>query len=61
MLMHDGTNVYISEYATLISNKSLGEFSADIVSGQVRLRYTPPINNDDYRNRLIIQKNYVTS
>jgi len=61
LLLQDGTDVYLSEYSTLYNNRLLGSFSADIQSGQVRLRYTPAFDGDDYLNRLIIQKNYVTS
>lgn len=61
ILLHDGTDVQVMEYATLYTNKLLGSFSADILSGKVRLRYTPAFDNNDYLNRLIIQKNYVTS
>ena len=61
MLLHDGTDVQVLEYATLFSNKLLGSFSADITAGQVRLRYTPAFDNNDYLNRLIVQKNYVIS
>ena len=61
LLLHDGTDVHLMEYATLFSNKLLGSFTADINSGQVRLRYIPAFDNNDYLNRLIIQKNYVIS
>lgn len=61
ILLHDGTDVQVMEYATLYTNKLLGAFSADITGGKVRLRYTPAFDNNDYLNRLIIQKSYVTS
>jgi hypothetical protein len=61
ILLNDGVDVYLSEYSTVFNNKLLGTFSADIISNQVRLRYTPAQNNPDYVNRLIIQKNYVIS
>lgn len=59
MLLNDGSNVYLTEYSTIFNNRLLGSFSADISGGNVRLRYTPAFDNNDYLNRLIIQKNYV--
>ena len=61
MLLNDGTDVYLSEYSTVFNNRILGTFSADISGGNVRLRYTPAFDGNDYLNRLIIQKNYVIS
>ena len=61
MLLNDGTDVYLSEYSTIFNNRLLGSFTADISGGNVRLRYTPAFDGNDYLNRLIIQKNYVIS
>jgi hypothetical protein len=61
MVLHDGTDVYMSEYATLFTNKLLGSFTVDMSGNNVRLRYTPAFDGNDYLNRLIIQKNYVIS
>jgi hypothetical protein len=41
LLLHDGTDVYLTEYGTLYTNNSLGTISADILSGYVRLLVTP--------------------
>ena len=41
VIMHDDTNVYISEYGTMYSNASLGTLSADISGDYVRLLATP--------------------
>jgi hypothetical protein len=41
MMMHDGTNVSTTEYATLTSGSTLGTFTANINSGTVRLYVTP--------------------
>lgn len=41
MMLHDGTNAYITEYATLLSGSTLGTFVANIDSGSVRLFVTP--------------------
>ena len=40
MLMHDGTDVFLTEYATLINDIFLGTFSAEINNNEVRLLFT---------------------
>ena len=44
-LIHDGSNVYISEYGTLFDNAVLGTLSATISSGNVLLQLTPGSNS----------------
>lgn len=41
VLMHDGSNVLISEYGTIYTSVSLSSFDADISSGNLRLLATP--------------------
>lgn len=41
LLMHDGTDVYITEYGTMYTTNSLGTISADINNSYVRLLVTP--------------------
>lgn len=41
MMLHDGTNAYITEYATLLSGSTLGTFVANVDSGTIRLFVTP--------------------
>ena len=41
VIMHDNTNVYVSEYGTMYTNNSLGTISADISGPYVRLLVTP--------------------
>jgi len=41
MVMHNGTNVFITEYGTLFDNVSLSDFDADILGGNIRLLSTP--------------------
>lgn len=41
ILMHNGTNVYMTEYGTIYSNGSLGTFNASINSGSVSLVFSP--------------------
>ena len=45
--MHDGVSAYLTEYATLVSNNSLGNFSIGVSSGNVSLTFSPinPSNN----------------
>jgi len=41
-VLHDGTNVYLSEFGTIkTTSDSLATFDADINSGNVRVRATP--------------------
>ena len=61
LVVHDGTNTYVSEYSSIYTVKSLGTFTAEINGGNVELKYSPEIQGNDYDNRLIIQKNYVSS
>lgn len=41
MLLQDGTNVFVTEYATLTNSTSMGTFSANIFSGSINLNITP--------------------
>jgi hypothetical protein len=41
LLIHDGSNVLTTEYATLSTNGNLGVVSANIASGNVNLLFTP--------------------
>jgi len=41
LLMHDGTDCYVTEYATIYSGSSLISFNANISGGSVRLLATP--------------------
>lgn len=61
LVIHDYTNTYVSEFSSVYTVKSLGTFTAEINNGNVELKYSPEIQGDDYLNRLIIQKNYVSS
>jgi hypothetical protein len=46
LLIHDGANVYLTEYGTLQSNSSpVSSIDADINSGNVRLLITPSVSN----------------
>jgi len=40
-VLHDGTDVYVSEFGTIITSESLASFDADISSGNVRILATP--------------------
>ena len=55
LLMHNNTNVYMTEYAVLRTDSSLGEITADITGDTVRLLITPSYNNTSIKaKRLII-------
>jgi hypothetical protein len=41
LLTHNGTTVYMTEYATIFSNTSLATFDADISGGNIRLLVDP--------------------
>ena len=41
LLIHDGTNTYMTEYGTIVTNTSLGEFSSEISGGNVNLLVQP--------------------
>ena len=40
-LFHDGTTVYLTQYASIFDNGAQASFDADISGGNVRLRVTP--------------------
>ncbi len=46
MLLQNGTTVLTTEYATLLSNSTLGQFTANINSGAVRLFIIPSLANN---------------
>jgi len=41
LLFHDGTDVYLTQYASIFENGAQATFDADLVSGNIRLRATP--------------------
>lgn len=41
VILHDGTDVYTTEYATLKSGSTLAQFSANITSGNVKFNVIP--------------------
>jgi hypothetical protein len=45
MVLHNGTDVYLTEYGTMYTNNSLGTVSADILNGYVRLLVSPTANS----------------
>lgn len=49
LLNHDGTNVYMTEYGTIVSGDNLGVLDADISGGNVRLLITPTYANNRIR------------
>lgn len=53
LLTHNGTNAYITEYAIVQTDSSLGDFSADISNGVVRLLLTPTFTNTSFKAKRI--------
>lgn len=45
LIVHDNTNTYMTEYGSVWSNGSIGDFSSEISANTVKLLFTP-INND---------------
>jgi hypothetical protein len=43
LLLHNGSNTFTTEYATLLSNTSLATFSSDISAGNARLLMSPAV------------------
>lgn len=48
MVMHDGSTVYITEYATMFTNSSLFTVDANIAAGNVNLTVTPANPNTSF-------------
>ena len=55
MLLQDGTDVYLTEYADIYTATSLGSWSADISNGIVELLFTP--NTSDNMNIKVVRTN----
>jgi hypothetical protein len=53
MLLQDGTDVFLTEYADIYTATSLGSWSADISSGIVELLFTP--NTSDSMNIKVVR------
>jgi hypothetical protein len=53
MLLQDGADVFLTEYADIYTVASLGTWSADISSGVVELLFTP--NNNDNMNIKVVR------
>jgi len=51
LVIHDGTTVYMTEYATIYTNASLGTVDASIISGNVTITVTPTNTNTDVRTK----------
>jgi hypothetical protein len=53
LLTHDDTDVFFTEYATVETDTSLGEFSASLVGGTVSLTVTPNNTNTGIKAKRI--------
>ena len=58
LVLHDGSNVYMTTYGSLLSGANQFTISADINSGNVRLRITPA-NTDSMNYRFIAEKHLI--
>ena len=45
LIVHDGTDTYMTEYGTMFTSASLGTISSDISSGNLRLLVSPVSTN----------------
>lgn len=54
LVTHNGTNVYTTEYATLITNISLGTIDADLSGNNVRLLITPTQSSTTVKLKKIV-------
>ncbi|MEI8285799.1 MAG: hypothetical protein WCG15_00730 [Actinomycetes bacterium] len=45
LVMQNGGNVFVTEYAVLVSNNNIATIAANVNSGTVRLWYTPTTSN----------------
>ena len=53
LLTHDGTNVYTTQYAEVITESDLGTIDADINTGSVRLLVSPNYTNTTIQTKRI--------
>ena len=53
LLTHNGTNVFLTEYAEVKTDSSLGTFDANIVGGNVTLTLSPSFTNTDFKSKRI--------
>lgn len=54
VVIHDGSTAYVAEYGIVYSNNSLYTLSADINTGNVRLRATPAVSGTTFKTKRII-------
>lgn len=53
VLLHDDTDVYMTEYGVLTTDEELGTFDAEIVGDEVRLLCTPAYQNTNIKTKRI--------
>lgn len=53
LLIHDNVNAYLTEYAIVQTDSSLGEFDATLDSGLVKLQLTPSYTNTSFKAKRI--------
>ena len=56
LLMHNGTNVYITRYGLMFTNQELATFDATLVDGLIGLLATPANTNTSFKfTRTVVQ------
>jgi hypothetical protein len=53
LLTHNGINAYLTEYAIVYTDSSLGEFDATVDAGNVKLQLTPSYTNTSFKAKRI--------
>ena len=53
ILTHNGTNVFLTEYAEVKTDSSLGIFNANIVNNNITITLTPSYTNTDFKAKRI--------
>lgn len=56
LIMHDGTDVYVTKYGLMYTNSKLADFTADISGGNIELKTTPINSNTTFKfTRTVVQ------
>jgi hypothetical protein len=53
ILTHNGTNVFLTEYAEVKTDSSLGIFNANIVNNNITITLSPSYTNTDFKAKRI--------
>jgi hypothetical protein len=53
MLTHNGTNVFLTEYAEVKTDSALGTFDANIVDSNITITLSPSYTNTSFKAKRI--------